>query len=81
MDDNEHDVKCNIEELETLLEKYGQILHPQHYLMVAMKRYLLYGYSNTDPDLLTKKLAYAQGLFLNNILRNFVTFMATLISD
>ena len=59
MDDNEQDVKCNVEELESLLEKYGQILHPQHYLMVAMKRYLLYGYSNTDPDLLTKKLAYA----------------------
>ena len=62
LDDNEHDVKCNVEELESLLEKYCKVLHPQHYLMVAIKRYLLYGYNCADPNLLTKKLSYAMDI-------------------
>ena len=67
LDDNSSDVKCDVVELEKLLDKYSQVLHPCHYLITAIKRYLLYGYAgspgaNPGPELLTKKLSFAMDI-------------------
>ena len=49
------------------MDKYGQVLHPCHYLITAIKRYLLYGYAgspgaNPGPELLAKKLSFAMDI-------------------
>jgi len=67
LDDNSSDVKCDVVKLEKLLDKYSQVLHPCHYLITAIKRYLLYGYAsspgaNPGPELLTKKLSFAMDI-------------------
>ena len=39
------------ESLEKLLTRYcGKVMHPNHFLMVAAKRYLLYQLHVTDPQ-------------------------------
>ena len=39
--DEASDVKCNLKKLQQLLKDFGNQMHQNHYLMVAMKRYLV----------------------------------------
>ena len=38
------DVKCDLKKLDSLIRSFGDRLHQNHYLMVAMKRYLVKKY-------------------------------------
>lgn len=69
LDDNKNDIKCNEAELEKILEEYSKVLHPLHYLLTAIKRYLIYVYNHNSPKMsyepsavLQKKLAYAMDI-------------------
>ena len=62
LDDNENDIKCNVEVLENVLNEAARVLYPTHYLIIAIKRYLLYGYSPVDAKLLAKKLSFARDI-------------------
>ena len=64
----------NVDELEKILHQYsGHILHPRHYLMIAVKRYLLYVYDHKNIpsrlqcspyEMLAKKAEYAHDILM-----------------